>query len=100
MPLLLAGTGSAASAAWCGWQLPAMLTPPADDGRGPTAAMALTYAVQVITGLLVLGAGARFFAVRSAARTPAALPVRVSVPVPVPIPVPVPARTGAEAFTP
>ncbi|WP_241999603.1 hypothetical protein [Streptomyces klenkii] len=98
VPLLLAGVGSAASAAWGGWQLLAMLTSLAADGRGPTAAMALTYAVQVITGLLVLGAGARFFAVRSAARTPAALPF--PVPVSVPLPVPVPGRTGAEAFTP
>ncbi|MEV4505776.1 hypothetical protein [Streptomyces klenkii] len=91
VPLLLAGVGSAASAAWGGWQLLAMLTSLADDGRGPTAAMAVTYAVQVITGLLVLGAGARFFAVRSAA-----LPVSV----PVPVPFPVPGRTGAEVFTP
>ncbi|CAM5576835.1 hypothetical protein [Streptomyces abikoensis] len=72
VPLLLAGVGSAASAAWGGWQLLAMLTALSDDGRGPTAAMAVTYAVQVITGLLVLVAGARFFAARSA-RTPAAI---------------------------
>ncbi|MEW2031230.1 hypothetical protein AB0901_12055 [Streptomyces roseifaciens] len=66
VPLLLAGVGSAASAAWGGWQLLATLTSLADDGRGPTATMAVAYAVQVIIGLLVLAAGARFFAQRSA----------------------------------
>ncbi|MGK5733441.1 hypothetical protein [Streptomyces sp. URMC 124] len=66
VPLLLAGVGSAASAAWGGWQLLAMLTALADDGRGPTATMAVAYAVQVIIGLLVLATGIRFFALRSA----------------------------------
>ncbi|MFC5146601.1 hypothetical protein [Streptomyces aureoversilis] len=66
VPLLLAGVGSAASAAWGGWQLLAMLTSLADDGRGPTATMAVAYAVQVIIGLLVLAAGTRFFVQRSA----------------------------------
>ncbi|MEU8551894.1 hypothetical protein AB0C81_33820 [Streptomyces roseoverticillatus] len=89
VPLLLAGVGSAASAAWGGWQLLATLTSLADDGRGPTAAMGVTYAVQVITGLLVLAAGARFFAARSA-RTPAAVPGRTAAGVP--------GRTGAEAL--
>ncbi|GGX94696.1 hypothetical protein [Streptomyces hiroshimensis] len=66
VPLLLAGVGSAATAAWGGWQLLATLTSLADDGRGPTATMAVAYAVQVIIGLLVLAAGARFFVQRSA----------------------------------
>ncbi|MFH8785708.1 hypothetical protein [Streptomyces roseoverticillatus] len=89
VPLLLAGVGSAASAAWGGWQLLATLTSLADDGRGPTAAMGVTYAVQVITGLLVLAAGARFFAARSA-RMSAAIPGRTATDVH--------GRTGAEAL--
>ncbi|WP_424892676.1 hypothetical protein [Streptomyces sp. XH2] len=97
VPLLLAGVGSAASAAWGGWQLLATLTSLADDGRGPTAAMGVTYAVQVITGLLVLAAGARFFAARSA-RMSAATPGRTAVDVTGRTAADVPGRTGVEAL--
>ncbi|MEV5380251.1 hypothetical protein AB0L26_30485 [Streptomyces nondiastaticus] len=97
VPLLLAGVGSAASAAWGGWQLLATLTSLADDGRGPTPAMGVTYAVQVITGLLVLATGARFFAARSA-RMPAAVPGRTAAAVPGRTDTAVPGRTGTEAL--
>ncbi|MFF7728089.1 hypothetical protein [Streptomyces sp. NPDC008001] len=70
VPLILAGVGSAASAAWGGWQLLALMTSLAADGRGPTAPMAVTYAVQVITGLLLLAAGTGFFARRAACLAP------------------------------
>ncbi|QGV81264.1 hypothetical protein [Streptomyces ficellus] len=54
-PLALAWTGSAGVCAWGGWLLLAGLLPQADPADEPTALMTLTYAGEMITGL-VLGA--------------------------------------------
>ncbi|MBT2385931.1 hypothetical protein J7E86_20585 [Streptomyces sp. ISL-11] len=63
VPLVLAGLGSAATACWGGWPLLAALAGP---DRSGTPLMITTYAVQMITGTLVLAVGARFFAQRAA----------------------------------
>ncbi|MEU7136929.1 hypothetical protein [Streptomyces sp. NPDC046261] len=67
VPLLLAGTGSAAVGCWGGWLLTAALIGGRDGDRAATPLMLITYAVQMIVGLLVLAAGARYFARRAAA---------------------------------
>ncbi|MFI9200977.1 hypothetical protein [Streptomyces sp. NPDC053048] len=71
VPLLLAGVGSAALAGWGGWLLMATLSGPRDGGKAATWLMTVTYSVQMIIGLLVLAAGARFFTRR-------AIPARAS----------------------
>ncbi|MEU5775428.1 hypothetical protein ABZ819_19320 [Streptomyces venezuelae] len=61
VPLALLWVGSGAVGCWGGWLLAASLTGPVDDlTGGPTGPMVLAYAVQMITGLLVAAAGARF----------------------------------------
>ncbi len=72
VPLLAAGVGSAALSGWGGWLLLGSLTALAGEDRAATPLIHVTYAVQVIIGLLVLAAGARFFARRAAAPDPAA----------------------------
>ncbi|MEU5053235.1 hypothetical protein [Streptomyces sp. NPDC021096] len=67
VPLLLAGTGSAAVGCWGGWMLAAALIGGNAGDRAATPLMMITYAVQMIVGLLVLAAGARYFARRAAA---------------------------------
>ncbi|MGW1378307.1 hypothetical protein ACWD6P_29110 [Streptomyces sp. NPDC002446] len=68
VPLAAAWIGSGALACWGGWQTLATLTVTATDPRLPTPLMSLTYAVQMIAGILVAAAGAHFFAEREAAR--------------------------------
>ncbi|MFI1967559.1 hypothetical protein [Streptomyces cinnamoneus] len=70
LPLLLAGAGSAAVGCWGGWLLLASAVGGQGGDQAATPLMLVTYAVQMIIGLLVLGAGARFFSGRAAARTP------------------------------
>ncbi|MEV4441865.1 hypothetical protein AB0K09_23215 [Streptomyces sp. NPDC049577] len=66
VPLLCAGVGPATLGTWGGW-LPAVASVAPGRGEiGVTAPMGVTYAVQMITGLLVLAAGARFFTGRAA----------------------------------
>ncbi|GAA1509731.1 hypothetical protein GCM10009730_12630 [Streptomyces albidochromogenes] len=59
-PLALAWVGSGALGCWGGWLLVASAMPAAEGAGRATAAMTLTYAVQMIAGLLVLAVGARF----------------------------------------
>lgn len=66
VPLALAGIGSGAVACWGGWMAAAALVAPGDPADGPTATVLLTYAGQMIVGLLVATVGARFLAARSA----------------------------------
>ncbi|MGV4985227.1 hypothetical protein ACVB8X_21815 [Streptomyces sp. NRAIS4] len=61
VPLALAWTGSGAVACWGGWMSLAVLV----TGDGPTPLTGLTYAGQMITGLLVATVTARFLADRS-----------------------------------
>ncbi|OEJ38458.1 hypothetical protein AR457_26500 [Streptomyces agglomeratus] len=63
-PLALAWVGSAALGCWGGWLLTAGALPVTDAADRSTTLMLLTYAVQMITGLLVLGAGASFLRAR------------------------------------
>ncbi|MFH8370751.1 hypothetical protein [Streptomyces sp. NPDC018031] len=67
LPLALAWTGSGALACWGGWMTLASLLGGRGDADAPTRVMSLTYAVQMIVGVLVLTIGAYFFAERSAA---------------------------------
>ncbi|MDF9816534.1 hypothetical protein [Streptomyces sp. SPB162] len=68
VPLALGWTGGAASAAWGGWMLLAGIVAPNDTGDPVTSPlMDLTYAVQMLLGMLVLVAGAQLFAERAAA---------------------------------
>ncbi|EST22345.1 hypothetical protein [Streptomyces roseochromogenus] len=65
VPLALALTGSGAAACWGAWMaLGALVTAP-DAADRPTPVLTLTYAGQVITGLLVAALATRFFADRS-----------------------------------
>ncbi|GAA3503584.1 hypothetical protein GCM10019016_106940 [Streptomyces prasinosporus] len=66
VPLVLAGIGSGAVACWGGWMAAAALPAPGNPADRPTGPMLLTYAGQVIVGLLVATVGARFLAARSA----------------------------------
>ncbi|MEV7788904.1 hypothetical protein AB0O72_26500 [Streptomyces sp. NPDC088106] len=66
VPLALAGIGSGAVACWGGWMTAAALLSGGDPADHPTALMLLTYAGQMIVGLLVATVGARFLAARSA----------------------------------
>ena len=66
VPLALAGIGSGAVACWGGWMAAVALIPGGDSADHPTKLMFLTYAGQMIVGLLVAAVGARFLAARSA----------------------------------
>ncbi|MFF6814769.1 hypothetical protein ACFZAG_33480 [Streptomyces sp. NPDC012403] len=66
VPLALAGVCSAAVACWGGWMAMAALVSGGDPADRPTGLMLLTYAGQMIAGLLVATVGARFLAARSA----------------------------------
>ncbi|MCZ4100482.1 MULTISPECIES: hypothetical protein [Streptomyces] len=77
VPLALGWTGGAASAAWGGWMLLAGIVAPDDSGEpGTSPLMDLTYAVQMLLGMLVLVAGAYLLAERAAARGATATPRR------------------------
>jgi hypothetical protein len=52
-PLALAWAGSGAVGCWGGWMLLSVLLPQDDPGNEPTAAMALAYAGEMITGVLL-----------------------------------------------
>ncbi|WP_031072549.1 hypothetical protein [Streptomyces sp. NRRL S-118] len=52
-PLALAWAGSGAVGCWGGWMLLSVVLPKGDPGNEPTAAMALTYAGEMITGMLL-----------------------------------------------
>ncbi|MFJ7072372.1 hypothetical protein [Streptomyces sp. NPDC098781] len=65
LPLALAWVGSAATVCWAGWLSLAPLTDVAD---GPTPLLNLTYAGQMIVGILVACLGVHFLAERSACR--------------------------------
>ncbi|MEU6086212.1 hypothetical protein ABZ865_05255 [Streptomyces sp. NPDC047085] len=69
VPLALAWVGSGAVACWGGWMALGALVTSHDLADRPTPAMSLTYAVQMIVGLLVATVAAHHFADRSA-RTP------------------------------
>lgn len=60
MPLALAWLGSGALSCWGGWLLAASAMPVSDGAHQPTALILLTYAVQMIAGLLVLATGVSF----------------------------------------
>ncbi|MEV6794803.1 hypothetical protein AB0M87_23080 [Streptomyces sp. NPDC051320] len=64
VPLALAWVGSGAMACWGGWILAASLPGSSDPGKLPTQLMSLTYAVQMIVGMLVVVVGACFLAER------------------------------------
>ncbi|MBL1086415.1 hypothetical protein JK359_31370 [Streptomyces actinomycinicus] len=66
VPLVLAWAGSGATACWGGWMTLSTLVMAGDPAGGPTPAMSLTYAVQMIVGFLVATLVARYFADRSA----------------------------------
>ncbi|WP_372346973.1 hypothetical protein [Streptomyces sp. KL116D] len=68
LPLAMTWVGAGAVACWGGWLGLASLIGLADDADRPTALMNLTYAGQMITGLLVASVGVRCFAAR--AQTP------------------------------
>ncbi|MPY57056.1 hypothetical protein FNH08_07675 [Streptomyces spongiae] len=69
VPLALAWTGSGAVACWGAWLSAASLADVGDMAERPTQLMYLTYAGQMIVGVLVATVGARFLAERSAARS-------------------------------
>ncbi|MEU0006100.1 hypothetical protein ABZ079_17970 [Streptomyces sp. NPDC006314] len=69
VPLALAWVGSGAVACWGGWMSLSTLVMSDDPAGMPTPAMHLTYAVQMIVGLLVASVATHHFADRSA-RTP------------------------------
>lgn len=59
-PLALVWIGSAAALSWGAWMLVTALGPQLDGGEGPSAAGLLTYAGQMITGLLAATVLTRF----------------------------------------
>ncbi|MER7177686.1 hypothetical protein [Streptomyces mesophilus] len=65
VPLALAWVGSGATACWGAWLTLASLGA-GDIAERPTALVMLTYAGQMIVGMLVIALGVRFFAARSA----------------------------------
>ncbi|MFC5171808.1 hypothetical protein [Streptomyces mutomycini] len=67
VPLVLAWGGSGAVACSGGWMSVASLAGVAEAADRPTTAMGLTYAVQMLVGMLVVTLGAYFFAERAAA---------------------------------
>lgn len=80
LPLVLAWAGSAEMACWGGWLSVTGLLGGGDAADRPTTAMAVTYAVQMLAGALVVTLGAYLFAERAAAST---LPATTGAPVPV-----------------
>lgn len=76
--LLLGWTGSSVSVAWGSWMLLAGSLPGDDGGLAFTPLMNMSYAAQVIAGLLLLGLGARLLTGRNAAA--AAPPDRAAPP--------------------
>ncbi|MFF8312415.1 hypothetical protein [Streptomyces lydicus] len=68
LPLAAAWIGSGALAGWGGWLTLTTLSVAAGDPKLPSPLLSLTYAVQMIVGMLVAVAGAHFFAEREAAR--------------------------------
>ncbi|MFF6998677.1 hypothetical protein ACFY93_27440 [Streptomyces sp. NPDC008313] len=75
VPLALAWTGSGATACWGCWVSLASLGGGNDLADRPTQAMNLTYAGQMIVGILVAALGAHFLAERAAAGRAARRPV-------------------------
>ncbi|MFE7390811.1 hypothetical protein [Streptomyces sp. NPDC057582] len=71
VPLALAWGGSGALGCWGGYLCIAALGPVDDIADRPAAGMQLTYAVQMLVGILVAALGAYFFAERAAATQPA-----------------------------
>lgn len=69
LPLALAWLGSGAVACWGGWLALASLAGVDDITRRPTPVMNLTYAVQMIAGILVAAVGVRFLTGRAERRT-------------------------------
>ncbi|WP_406107632.1 hypothetical protein OG698_34260 [Streptomyces sp. NBC_01003] len=69
LPLALAWLGSGAVACWGGWLALASLAGVDDITRRPTPVMNLTYAVQMVVGILVAAVGVRFLAGRTERRT-------------------------------
>ncbi|RII18529.1 hypothetical protein DSC45_11470 [Streptomyces sp. YIM 130001] len=67
VPLALAWVGSGALGCWGGWMLVTSLAAVDDLTQQPTPVVQLTYAVQMIVGMLVAAFGAYFFAERAAA---------------------------------
>ncbi|MEV2254913.1 hypothetical protein AB0I94_30795 [Streptomyces sp. NPDC050147] len=67
VPLALAWVGSGAVACWGGWLLFASVGGTDDISRQPTAAMLLTYSVQMIAGMLVATVGVGFLRERAGA---------------------------------
>jgi hypothetical protein len=68
VPLALAWVGSGALACWGGWLTLARVTGVEDLAERPTGLLQLTYAGQMILGVLTLALGARFFAGRAVDR--------------------------------
>ncbi|MFD8200393.1 hypothetical protein [Streptomyces sp. NPDC059701] len=62
VPLALTWVCSAAVACWGGWMLLGTLAVAGDPADRPTGLMVLTYAAQMIVGLLLASVGARFLA--------------------------------------
>ncbi|WP_371627834.1 hypothetical protein OG245_07680 [Streptomyces sp. NBC_01116] len=71
LPLVLAWAGSAEMACWGGWLSIAGLMGAGEAADRPTTATALTYAVRMLAGALVVTLGAYFFAERAASTLPA-----------------------------
>ncbi|MFI0789414.1 hypothetical protein ACH4Q6_27880 [Streptomyces lydicus] len=68
LPLAATWIGSGALAGWGGWLTLTTLSVAAGDPKLPSPLLSLTYAVQMIVGILAATAGAHFFAERGAAR--------------------------------
>ncbi|MYS35485.1 hypothetical protein K388_02494 [Streptomyces sp. KhCrAH-43] len=66
VPLAAAWGGSGVMACWGGWLSATSLTSADDAAQQPTAAMVLTYAVQMLVGTLMVTLGAYFLAERAA----------------------------------
>lgn len=60
VPLALAWAGSGAVGCWGGWQFLTALIPAADPSKEPTALLTLTYAGEMITGMVLAGCMAVF----------------------------------------
>ncbi|MFJ8539934.1 hypothetical protein [Streptomyces sp. NPDC093591] len=71
LPLALAWVGSGAVTCWGGWLALASLGGPDDIADRATPLMSLTYAGQMIVGILVATVGAYFLTERSAMKRPA-----------------------------
>ena len=63
-PLALAWTGAGATLTWGAWMLIASAGPQLDGGERPAAALLLTYAGQMITGLLAAAVLVRYLGSR------------------------------------